>query len=57
MTVKMPTAADALAALEATADPVRAAGAMRYFKTGPGEYGEGTCIELTLPIAGPSPLT
>jgi 3-methyladenine DNA glycosylase AlkD len=41
MTVKTPTAADALAALEATADPVRAAGAMRYFKTGPGEYGEG----------------
>jgi len=41
MTVKTPTAAEALAALKAAADPVRAAGAMRYFKTGPGEYGEG----------------
>jgi len=38
---KPPTAADALAALQAAADPVRAAGAMRYFKTGPGGYGEG----------------
>jgi len=46
MTVKTepkppPTAADALAALQGCADPVRAAGAMRYFKTGPGGYGEG----------------
>jgi 3-methyladenine DNA glycosylase AlkD len=39
MTVK--TAAEALAALEAAADPARAAGSMRYFKTGPGGYGEG----------------
>ena len=35
------TAAEALAALHSAADPVRAAGSMRYFKTGPGEYGEG----------------
>jgi 3-methyladenine DNA glycosylase AlkD len=38
---KPPTAADALAALQGCGDPVRAAGAMRYFKTGPGGYGEG----------------
>src|SRR5579863_9722231 len=46
MTVKtapqpLPTAADAFVALEAVADPVRAAGAARYFKTGAGGYGEG----------------
>ncbi len=35
------TAADAFAALHSVADPVRAAGAARYFKTGPGGYGEG----------------
>ena len=46
MTVKTetqppPTATDALADLENVADPVRAASAARYFKTGPGGYGEG----------------
>lgn len=34
-------AAAARAALRARADPEVARGAMRYFKTGPGEYGEG----------------
>jgi 3-methyladenine DNA glycosylase AlkD len=48
MTVK--TAAEAITALEAVADPVRAAGAMRYYKTGPGGYGEGDLfIGLTVP--------
>jgi 3-methyladenine DNA glycosylase AlkD len=36
-----PGAAEAFAALERVADPARAASAMRYFKTGPGGYGEG----------------
>jgi 3-methyladenine DNA glycosylase AlkD len=38
MTVK--TAAEATADLERVADPVRAASTARYFKTGPGGYGE-----------------
>ena len=36
-----PTARAVQAALRALSDPVRAAGAARFFKTGPGEYGEG----------------
>jgi 3-methyladenine DNA glycosylase AlkD len=36
-----PTTADVVAALDAEADPERAVQAARYFKTAPGEYGEG----------------
>jgi 3-methyladenine DNA glycosylase AlkD len=36
-----PAAAAAVADLERFADPARAAGRARFFKTGPGEYGEG----------------
>ena len=35
------SAADILAVLVELGDPVRAAGARRFFKTGPGEYAEG----------------
>jgi 3-methyladenine DNA glycosylase AlkD len=38
---RRPTARAALARLRAAGDPVRAAHAQRYFKTGPGEYAEG----------------
>jgi 3-methyladenine DNA glycosylase AlkD len=38
----IPSTADAVrAALDALADPERAVGMARFFKTGPGEYGEG----------------
>jgi 3-methyladenine DNA glycosylase AlkD len=35
------TAAEVEAAIAAVADPVKAQGLRRFFKTGPGEYGEG----------------
>ena len=39
--VRKPSLAAARAALRAVADPVRAQGTTRFFKTGKGEYGEG----------------
>ena len=44
------TADDVRAALAAIADPERAAGAARYFQTGPGQYAEGDVfIGVTVP--------
>ncbi|POH63312.1 DNA alkylation repair protein [Cryobacterium zongtaii] len=44
------TAAEVRAALAAIADPERAAGAARYFQTGPGQYAEGDVfIGVTVP--------
>lgn len=44
------TAADALRRMQALADPKRAVALQRFFKTGPGEYGEGDrFLGLTVP--------
>ena len=48
--VDTPTLAEIRAELQALADPVRATHSLRFFKTGPGQYGEGDrFLGLTVP--------
>jgi DNA alkylation repair enzyme len=49
MPAAVPTAADLLARIHALADPERAVLVARFFKTGPGQYGEGDQF-LGLPV-------